>query len=307
MSTQSKTSLDKLTKTALVDVVLDQQEKIESLSSEPMTSTKLVKTKLALVSNGQTTEVEIEKIRADRDIQIEKIKKEADLKIHTSLTDVIEDYDKIKSDMLDVDNALKSEIASAEVETSEIIADYTSKAVEAKTKAEEVISEQLAAIDKSTEAYKLAVADLRKENERTVNDIDFDHKLALKQKNDKFAETLAKSLGLSLVETSELKELRDAGPLSEDKVNERISIAVATAVSKSEAKNGAILRNTKHDAELSEIRLATTLSSLETQLKTANERVASLDSQVKEFPTTLNQALVAAKSDVKVTNEGTKK
>lgn len=307
MGNLTKASLDKLTKAALVDEVLKAQDEIENLSAEPMTSAKLLKTKLALVGNGQSTEVEIEKIKADRDAKIERINKEAELQMTSSLTEVIDKYNAIKDDVLNVDNALKSEIASAEVEANETIAEYQTKADEAKSKAESVIQEQLAAIDKSTEEYRENAEQLRKEHQRTIEDLDFDHKQALKQKNESFADKLAKELGMSLVDTDELKDLRSVEVLSEDKIQGRIDEAVSAAISKTESKNGAILNRTKHEAELDKIKLQTNVDSLTTQLENANARITAFEKQVAEFPATLNAALVAAKADVKVTNEGVKK
>ena len=307
MGKQSKASLEKLTKGALVDEALNLQDTIENLSSEPLSSAKLVKRKIALVDKGQVTSVTIEKIQADRDVQIAKITKEAELEMTRTLADVIDEHKSIADDINDVDSALKSDIATAEVEASEKIAEYETKTIAAKEAYEATIAAQEADLATREASNTEAVSDLKKTQKRVIDDLDFDHKQALHQKNEKFAETLSKSLGLSLVPTEELKALRSVEAASEKEVQEQIDAAVSAAISRTEAKNGSILNKTKHEAELAQTRLEASVESLNIQLKAANDANASKDAQIAKHPEVVKEALLAAKSAVNVTNEGGKK
>jgi len=307
MGKQTKASLEKLTKGALVDEALNLQETIENLSSEPLSSAKLVKRKIALVDKGQVTAVTIEKIQADRDIQIAKIKKEAELEMTKTLSDVIDEHKSIAEDISDVDSALKSDIATAEVEANEKIAEYTAKTEEAKSAYEATIAEQKADLSNRTAVNNEAIADIKKKQTRVIEDLEFDHKQAIHQKNEAFAATLAKSLGLSLVSTEELKELRSVEAASESDVQAQIDAAVSAAISRTEAKNSSVLNKTKHEAELALTKLEASVESLNIQLKAANDANAAKDAQIAKHPEVVKEALMAAKAAVNVTNEGGKK
>lgn len=303
----SKATADKLNKTQLVDLVINFQDKIEALSNEPLSQAQLVKQELNLSRQVQDTQVQIKNINAETAIAIEKIKAEAELAKITSLKAVTSDFEALKSKAEDSKQALIDSIAEVEADSQIKINESLEKIAKQEDETRVKIETLKANVELTKEQSEETIRSIKKDHERIISDLKFNHETAIKRENFEHTLNVAKANNQTLIDISELNALKSVETLNAEAISEAIKAERGKLTGILEAKHNSDIKDIKHEYELKISILESSLLSAKS-LNEANQRqIDSLQAQVAEIPTVIQNALTAAKSNISVINESNKK
>ena len=176
-----------------------------------------------------------------------------------------------------------------------------------------MIAENQAKIDASNEEVSKIKQDNQEEiskikvaQKRQLEEMDYEHKIAIRDKNKVVAEKIAESIHCVVVDKTDYNELKDGKDEEEDLILERIETAVANAKSEVYAKTGKEKSDLKNSTDLEIQGLKKDKEYLTRENESLLKRIASLESQVSAFPGQLKDAVEAAKADVTINQDNKK-
>lgn len=305
--TVTKGSLDKLTKDRLVIEVLDLNEKLETLSTQPLTGSQVVKQQLSLAEKATQAEVTIAELQKEKELALANLEKEYDIKQTATLEDVTAAYTKLQVKIKDSKVASVSSLTKVEAETAEKIEIVIAGLSKAKEEVAEKVAVLIAEVSSVKESSLLEIQDLNKSNDREIENREYDHKQALKQLNATYAQNLAKGLGQSMVDTEELKTLQNLEAVNADTIKEAVSAEKGKLTGILKAQHESATKDLTHKYEMELNTLSTAKAAVDQALTVAYDQVAALEEQVANIPAVIKDSLTAAKADISVTNESAKK
>lgn len=305
--TVTKGSLDKLTKDRLVIEVLALNATLETLSTQPLTGSQVVKQQLSLAEKATQAEVTIAELQKEKELALETLEKEFEIKQTATLEDVTAAYAKLQVKIKDSKVASVSSLTKVEAETAEKIEIVIAGLGKAKEEATEKVAALEAQVTSVRESSEHERASINKENDREIEDLEYDHKVAVKQLNTTYAHNLAKGLGQSLVNTAELKDLQNLEAVNADTIKDAVAAEKGKLTGILKAQHDSATKDLTHGYEMQLNTLGTEKTALENALSTAALRIATLETQVNNIPAVIKDSLTAAKADISVTNESAKK
>lgn len=309
--------LDKMTKQTLIDLLLDSETKIENLSAGPLTSDAIKREALELSRRVVEVKKEEKELTLEYQQKSEELKSEMDLKKREldlkygsqqgKTADQIEAaYKSLGERAKQAEADLSFGLQKVEIEHSEKV-----KAIAERT--DKLVAENQAKIDASNEEVSKIKQDNQEEiskvkiaQKRQLEEMDYDHKIAVRDKNKTVAEKIADSVGCVVVLKEDWNELKDAKDEEESTILERIETAVANAKSEVYAKTGKEKSDLKNSTDLEIQGLKKDKEYLSKENESLLKRVATLESQVSAFPGQLKDAVEAAKADVTINQDNKK-
>lgn len=314
----TKPQLEAKNKASLVALVMDQDKRIEALSSGPLTADMVKAENLSLKAKV----IEIKDARATKkeahQRALAEIKKDADLKTkELELKYASEDgedakeldnlYNSLESRAKKASSDLSFGLEVAENEANIKLSEINQKVEKAQEKFDETIKSLAEQITIAKEKNKDSLVNIKTEHERTVEQTKYENKIALRDLNEAYAYDAAEKLGLEILEKSKYNELKEFKESSEEEVNSKIEEAVKQAKAEVHRTEGAKYSKLESNTA-SEIAL---LKNDKAHLTSTNEalqkRIADLEAQVKEFPVKIAEAVGAAKADITVNQDAAKK
>ena len=303
----TKGQAESKSKGVLVSKVLELQTAVENASATPLTEAQIVKRQLTLAEKATDAEVRVKELDVELEEKIETLRKEHELKTARTLEEVTNEYKSLKSEITDAEAALKTSITVTEAEAKEAIDAWNTTVEEAQAAAEEAVELRKTRTAEAESNYREKLNEFAVQHSRNMEEKEYEHKKALRQSDEEYAKQLAESLGLSLVPTAELEELRSIKPATEKEIAETVKSEVGKAKGILSAQHERALKDKEHEAAIIQVELKGQVSSLNTQLEAVKQREATLEAQVKEIPAVIEKAVKAANAEISVTNEAGKK
>lgn len=313
----SEKQLNAMTKTTLVDVATDLQQKVEALSAGPLTSSSIERRLLDIQEKAITIAETSRKNERELQERLDRVQKEHD-KVITELNiqlseaksrETIELADAIKSIEQGVDKAkqdLSFGLKKVEIQHQERIEqlekEYSEKEESLVNKITKLTTD-FEELRKNIEEQRL---NLLTNHKRELEQLDYDHKIMIRDQKITTADQIARQHGKVIVEQSKYDELSSYKQQSEQEILEVVKreVAVATNSLKSSLE-------TKHNAEKSQLENDIKIYQnnegfYKSQVNDLKALVADLQSRLNAVPSQIADAVKAAKAEV-VVNQDNKK
>ncbi len=305
--------LNDLTKAGLVELVENLQKENNALSAAPLTSTAVEKMNLSLVKDIATIkdkaearkENHLEKL-ADMAAEHSKAVKELELKYSAGegldATDLEETYTRLEARAEKTKENITFGVKQAELESIEKLEEMEAVIVKAE---EEVIERVGAANTKALEAEANAKAKIDKfklVNDRELEDQEYKHTIALRDKDLEAAELIAQEAGKILVLEANWNELTTS---REEEIKEHKG--EISKIASASFEKGKIAVTDEVKEELIELKGEVALLKNDKKYLTEGNLALiaqnlSLTEQVKSIPQQIADAVASAKVDVSVDN-----
>lgn len=296
-----------MTKAKMAEIILGLQNTVASTTGGPITSSKLIERKLQLAELTTNTTKEIATIKAEADIAIARIKNDAEIAISRKMEVVISEFESIKSDVSDFEKATESEIAVKEAEAQEIIAKLDLQVVTA----QDACDRDLEELKQTVKAAKLdneeALLEIGIKHDRDLDALKYKNSQAIRDEDAEFVVRAADKAGLALVKADEYAELKAKLEVNNEEIAVDKEKAVSIAVNSAKSKHKEEMTNVKHESELQLSKL-----SVENEAMTARVQILvrdndKLQEQVAQIPTMIKESVAAARAEVTVQQDASKK
>ena len=313
----TESQLNGLNKGQVVNVALKLAEQLDALSKGPVTADRIKSEFLNLKKQSidiaerrelakQQHEETLKAIIADKEKQI----KELELKFSSEEGLDAKQLDKLYTELEKKATKAQSDLTFG-LEKAENDAKVELDKISIKVeKAKETYAELKEDLEGKTknleESYVEQIEEIQTKHTRDLEQISYDQKIALRDKDNKFIESVAKDLKVTLINSEELKELKDFKATDEKEVSKVVEEAVTAAKAAIHASEGSKLSALKNSSDNTIALLENDKKHLESQLKAQEARILDLEARLKEVPTQIKEAVAAAKAEV-VTNVDTGK
>lgn len=312
----------------LTAMALDMKNTIESLKSQPMTSGAVERRLLDLSEKASTVKAQEEENARQHQVKLKEIENEAELakkkleleydsKRGLSVEQLNEQYKEIDSAVEKAKDNLDLDLKKKEIEFSEkttaLVEKYDALKVELEAKYEtikeynETATKKILEIDSlKIEKSNADVARIKIENEREVEELDYDHKIALRDKNLTLAEEIAKQTGNTIIDTKKLQVLESYKEDSEANVTAKIETAVKEAESKLHSRYNGEASKAKSESELKVQLLEKDKQYLTNENNSLKERIDALQAELAKVPGQIKDAVASARSEINVNQDNKK-
>lgn len=312
----------------LTTMALDMKNTIEALKSQPMTSGAVERRLLDISEKANKIQAEEEESKRQHDLEKKRIENEASLSIKKleleynskrglTIEQVNAQYKEIEEAVKKAKDNLDLGLKKKEIEISEQTTtliekyDVLKAELEAKhevlkketqEKTEKIVEDSQNRIFKANED----VAKVKQENERTLEELAYDHKIAIRDKNLELANTIAKETGNTIINTKELEVIKAYKEDSEANVTNKIETAVKDAESKLHAKYNGEASKAKAESELKVQLLEKDKEYLTNENKSLKDRIESLQDELAKVPGQIKEAVAASRAEINVNQDNKK-
>lgn len=312
----------------LTAMALDMKNTIEALKSQPMTSGAVERRLLDISEKANKIQAEEEESKRQHDLEKKRIENEANLAIKKleleynskrglTIEQVNAQYKEIEEAVKKAKDNLDLGLKKKEIEISEqttaLTEKYNALKLELEEKHEDIRQHNETATKKILEASEAKieksnadVAKVKQENERTLEELAYEHKIAIRDKNLELANTIAKETGNTIINTKELEVIKAYKEDSEANITTKIETAVKEAESKLHAKYNSEASKAKADSELKVQLLEKDKEYLTNENKSLKERIESLQDELAKVPGQIKEAVAAGRSEINVNQDNKK-
>lgn len=312
----------------LLSMAIDLRSRIEAMASQPLTSGAVERRLLDLSEKAIDVKSKDEKRKEDYEIAIKEIEakreldlKELELRYNASLGEDVErlnqEYEALEKAVEKAKENLDLGLKKKEIELKEeldvIEANFNEQISLAEEKATKAINDSNEKLNKLLEHNAIRVDDsnaqvvkVKIENERTLEQIKYDHSIAIRDKKLETAEKISGEYSKVIVNKDEYEALKAFEKESEEDIIKRIEAADNAAKSAMHAKYGSEIKDIKAKAEL-ELSLKTKDADyLQKALSSAEDLIKDLRVELSKVPDQIKEAVAAAKSEVTVNQDNKK-
>lgn len=311
MSNYTKAQLEGLTKGPLVDVALSLQSQLEAASGEPLTSATVEKKLLDLNTQATTVKLEAEKahyahvekiaqINADKEKTIKALELQYESTLGVPAVELNAVYDEIKGKAADAEKNLSYGLKEAEIDAKGKLEEITKKQVEATEKFEATVEGYKEQVKNAADAKAAQINKIEVDHERAVEQLNYNNSIAVRDINESVAVKIAQTLGKELVDSGDLKELRDAKSLEEAEIAKLVNDSIAASESRIYAKEGAKYSKLESESKSTIALLENDKKHLEKTVESQANRIEDLEERLKDVPAQIAAAVGAAKANVSV-------
>jgi hypothetical protein len=142
---------------------------------------------------------------------------------------------------------------------------------------------------------------------RNVESIEYDQKIALRDLDGKFIESVCKKSNQTLIDNDELSDLKNVKPTDDKVVEDAVNVAVNAAKSAVHASEGAKYNALKSTSENTAAIDKNNIKNFEANAKSDALRIKDLEDRLKLVPEQIAKAVESAKSSIAVNQDAGKK
>jgi hypothetical protein len=314
----TEAQLNGMTKAQIIEATLKLANKVDSLSSGPVTADTIKAAYLNLKKEGADI--------AERRQLAQQAHKQALAEIEANKERAIAEMT-LKYGASEGENADLWETAytSLEAKALKAVKDLTFGLEKAENDANVELAKLSEKVEKAQKNYDSLVEDLKAKEAMIVNtynnDADnrtvahkrkmeqlvYDNSIALRDGNIEFMEKAASSLGMEMIDQLELKGLKEFEKASEDAVLEIVKVAVAESSAKVYSSEGGKASALKFASDSTIALLENDKSHLIASVASQASRIIELEARLKDVPAQIAAAVQAAQSSVTVNQDAVKK
>jgi len=314
----TEAQLKGMTKDQIIDTTLKLSDKVESLSSGPITADTIKAAYLNLKKEGadiaerrQNSQQAHKEALAE--IEANKVKAIAEMQLKFSSTDGqdAKELEKLYSDLeaksVKAIKDLTFGLEKAENDAAVELAKLTEKIEKAQAKYDDLVKDLTAKEKVLVDAY-IADTDAKTvAHKRKMEQLQYDNSIALRDGNIEFMEKLATSVGMELINSEELEVLKEFKKTDADAISEIVKVEVSEASQKIYASEGAKASALKFASESKIALLENDKKHLESSVLAQATRITELEARLKDVPSQIAAAVQAAQSSVTVNQDAVKK
>lgn len=314
----TEAQLNNMTKAQLVDITAKLGDKVEALSAGPVTADTIKAEYLSLKKEGadiaerrqlakQAHAEAIEKIKADNEKSIKELELKFALNETTPADEIDKAYEDLEAKALKAVKDLSFGLEKAENDAKVELDKLKDKTDKAQAKFDALVADLTQKEKDSTAKYIQDETNKQVAHTRKMEQQEYDNSIALRDNNNNFIKNVAYKLGISLIETEELKELESFKAKEESEVALIVEEAVKTAKYAVYAETNGKSAAAKAAYESEIALLKNDKSHLEATVKSQESRITDLENRLKDVPAQIAEAVKAAQSSVTVNQDSTKK
>lgn len=318
MSKYTEANLNAMRKDDLVSVALKLSNELDEINSGPLTADAVKSKLLALKKEAILSKERREANEQQYLLQVQKLEEEserakAELELKYKASNGVEEdklenlFKALEARAKDQEKDLSFGLEEAEVEASIKLSEINKKVSDAEEKLEKAEEESEEGISSLSDEFKAKISKIKTDHAREVEQLTYDNKIALRDKNSKYLNDAAEALGMVVVKSADYTELKEFKAQEEEAVEEAITSAVAKAKSEVYASEGAKLSKTTSDFSSKVALLENDKKHLEASLTNANARINDLEARLKDVPAQIATAVASARSEVTVNQDTNKK
>jgi len=314
----TEAQLNGMTKTQIIEQTLKLSNKVESLSSGPVTADTIKAAYLNLKKEGadiaerrQNSQQAHKEALAE--IEANKVKAIAEMQLKFSSTDGqdAKELEKLYSDLetksVKAIKDLTFGLEKAENDAAVELAKLTEKTEKAQAKYDDLVKDLTAKEKALVDAY-IADTDAKTvAHRRKMEQLQYDNSIALRDGNIEFMEKLATSVGMELIDTEELEGLKEFKKTDADTISEIVKVEVAEASQRIYAAEGAKASALKYASDSAIALLKNDNNHQATTIASQLARISELEANAKLVPSQIAAAVQAAQSSVTVNQDAVKK
>jgi hypothetical protein len=314
----TEAQLNGMTKAQIIDATLKLTSKVESLSSGPITADTIKAAYLNLKKEGadiaerrQNSQQAHKEALAE--IEANKVKAIAEMQLKYTSTDGqdAKELEKLYSDLeaksIKAIKDLTFGLEKAENDAAVELAKLNEKTEKAQEKHDTLVA-QLSDKEKEVIAKFYAEQESREvAHKRKMEQLQYDNSIALRDGNITFMEKAAASLGMEMIDSTELEGLKEFTKTDADAITEIVKVEVAEATSKVYASEGGKASALKFASDSKIALLENDKKHLEASVLAQATRITELEARLKDVPAQIAAAVQAAQSSVTVNQDAVKK
>lgn len=314
----TENQLNGMTKAQIIEATLKLTNKVESLSSGPVTADTIKAAYLNLKKEGADiaerrqnsqqahkealAEIEANKLKAIAEMQLkynsadgqdakelDKLYADLEAKSVKAIKDLTFGLEKAENDAAVELAKLAEKTEKAQAKYDDLVKDLTSKE-------KALVDSYVADTEAKTVAHK-----------RKMEQLQYDNSIALRDGNIEFMEKMAVSVGMELIDSDELEGLKEFKKTDADAINEIVKVEVSEASQKIYASEGAKASALKFASESKIALLENDKKHLEVSVNSQAARIIELEARLKDVPAQIAAAVQAAQSSVTVNQDAVKK
>lgn len=307
----TKAQLDSMNKAQLVDLAINLNNQVEASNGKPLSAAELEKRLLDLSEQAISVDKDAQKAKMEFDAKLEDAKlsyqkeiKELELKYDSgkgkSAEELLKIYEELKERAETAKSDLSYGLKQAEIEFKEKLDEIESKLDKARAESAEEVTKLEANLEKVKATTTEEVKSVKLAHDRTMEQLDYDFKIAIRDKKLDVANKIAKEYSSEIVNSKDLEELMNAKKAEAEEIEAQIASAVSAAESKVYAKENSKY-NDLNSRTTSEIALLKNDKEHLTKTIASQEaRIVDLEERLKNVPAQIAKAVEAAKSNVAV-------
>jgi hypothetical protein len=234
----TKAQLDSMNKAQLVDLAINLNNQVEASNGKPLSAAELEKRLLDLSEQAISVDKDAQKAKMEFDAKLEDAKlsyqkeiKELELKYDSgkgkSAEELLKIYEELKERAETAKSDLSYGLKQAEIEFKEKLDEIESKLDKARAESAEEVTKLEANLEKIKATTTEEVKSVKLSHERTMEQLDYDFKIAIRDKKLDVANKIAKEYNSEIVNSKELEDLMNSKKAEAEEIEAQIATAVA--------------------------------------------------------------------------------
>lgn len=307
----TKGQLDSMNKTQLVDLTLVLDAQVEASKSKPLTAGELERRLLDLGEKSISVNKEVAQVQAEYKERLASIKAESDKAIKKLELEYDSNKGKSASELLDIYKELEERaekakddlsygLKTAEIEFNDKMAEIATRLEAEQARVDALIAESNEELEVTKSSNSEAIVRISTQHKRDLEQLEYDHKLAIRDEKLSVAEEIAAVYEKVLINESELERLEAHVNKEAESIDGAIEAAVKAESTKIYSSEGAKYSKLKSETDSAIALLQNDKKHLEANVASQLARIADLEARLKDVPAQIAAAVEAAKTSTTV-------